>query len=313
MRSRSELIENICVVLIIAAMVAASELTGEKEIIFPEIAALAVGSFLAPKMVWQTSYTRMIVCVSLCALAGVGIVRLVPGALWAQVLLAYIIGQIILLFSGTSFAPMISAIALPVLLQTESMVYPISAFVLTAVTALMRIILEKAGIKNANVYEPLPRSGRQWKSSAADIVVRSAAAGLGAFLCISAGMKFCVAPPLLVAFTELTRPDCPAGKRRLHTAVLVSLCALAGALCRYFIVMLADAPFAVAAVVIAAAVIVLVKSLKLYFPPAGAMAVLALLIPDASVASYPLQVFVGITSITFISWIIVCAKQRFRQ
>lgn len=313
MRNKSELIENICVVFIIAAMVAASELTGEKEIIFPEIAALAVGSFLAPKMVWQTSYTRMIICVSLCALTGVGIVRLIPGALWAQVLLAYIIGQIILMFSGTSFAPMISAIALPVLLQTESMVYPVSAFVLTAATALMRIILEKTGIKKANVYQPLPRLSEYWKNSAADIVIRSAAAGLGAFLCISAGMKFCVAPPLLVAFTELTRQDCPAGKRRLQTLALVSLCALAGALCRYFIVMLAGAPFAVAAVVIAAAVIVLVKSLKLYFPPAGAMAVLALLIPDGSVASYPVQVFLGITAAAVVSWIIIYAKQRFKQ
>lgn len=202
-KTRNEIIESLCVVLIAAVMAGAAELTGEREIIFPEIAALAVGCFIAPKMVWRTSYIRMIVCVSLCAVAGVGIVKFIPSVLWLQVTLAYIVGQVILFFSGTSFAPMISAIALPVLLQTESAVYPVSAFLLTSATVLIRIMLEKAGIKDANVYEPQPRLRQRLKSSAADMAVRSAAAGVGAFLCISAGMKFCIAPPLLVGLTVI--------------------------------------------------------------------------------------------------------------
>ena len=39
-------------VLMVALMVGAAELLGEKEIIFPEITALAVGALVAPKQAW---------------------------------------------------------------------------------------------------------------------------------------------------------------------------------------------------------------------------------------------------------------------
>ena len=45
-------------VLIIVAMVGTSELMHEKEVIFPEIAAIAVGAMLAPKFTWNTSKLR---------------------------------------------------------------------------------------------------------------------------------------------------------------------------------------------------------------------------------------------------------------
>lgn len=312
-------IEDLCVVMIIAVMAAAAELTGEKEIIFPEVAAIAAGCFLAPGMVWKTNYARMVICVTLCAFAGVGIVCFVSAPLWLQVMIAYVCGQIILLSSGTTFAPMISAIALPVLMQTRSMVYPVSALLLTLTAVILRKILEHTGIKARNTYEPQPLMSGWNKSAAADVLVRSAAAGIGAWLCISiaggagAMMKFCVAPPLLVAFTELTRPECPAGKRKLHTVMLVTLCALAGAVCRGVIVMKAGLSAAAAAIVIACIMIAAMKILKLYFPPAGAMGVLALLIPDSAVISYPLQVFTGITVIAGVSGIIVYVKKHAGQ
>ena len=42
-------------VIVIAIMIAASEVLGEREIIFPEIAAIAVGMLLAPRRPWQTT------------------------------------------------------------------------------------------------------------------------------------------------------------------------------------------------------------------------------------------------------------------
>ena len=40
-------------------MVAAAEITGEREIIFPEITAIAMGALAAPKQVWNTSKLRL--------------------------------------------------------------------------------------------------------------------------------------------------------------------------------------------------------------------------------------------------------------
>ena len=113
---RERLLADILVLAIVAVMVGAAELSGQSEIIFPEITAIAVGAFLAPRLAWRTDRIRVLVTVSLCAVLGVLLVRYVPLPVWGRLTLAYGLAQVVFLLSGTRFAPMISAIALPVLL-----------------------------------------------------------------------------------------------------------------------------------------------------------------------------------------------------
>ena len=46
-----------------AGMVAAAELLHEKEIIFPEITAIAIGALAAPRQVWNTSRLRLLLTI----------------------------------------------------------------------------------------------------------------------------------------------------------------------------------------------------------------------------------------------------------
>lgn len=71
-------------VLLAAGMVAAAEITGEREIIFPEITAIAIGALAAPKQVWNTSKLRLFAAVALSAGTGAAIVRLLPLPVWLQ-------------------------------------------------------------------------------------------------------------------------------------------------------------------------------------------------------------------------------------
>ena len=119
---RKQLLSDGLVLAIVAAMVGAAELTGQSEIIFPEITAIAVGAFLSPRLAWRTDRVRVLVTVSLCAVLGVLLVRYVPLPVWGRLTLAYGLAQVVFLLSGTRFAPMISAIALPVLLGTAAMI-----------------------------------------------------------------------------------------------------------------------------------------------------------------------------------------------
>ena len=119
---RKQLLSDGLVLAIVAAMVDAAELTGQSEIIFPEITAIAVGAFLSPRLAWRTDRVRMLVTVTLCAVLGVLLVRFVPLPVWGRLTLAYGLAQVVFLLSGTRFAPMISAIALPVLLGTAAMI-----------------------------------------------------------------------------------------------------------------------------------------------------------------------------------------------
>ena len=56
-------------------MVGVSELMGEKEIIFPEMAALTIGMWIVDKKVWTVSRLKLVLLMSIGAIVGVCIVR----------------------------------------------------------------------------------------------------------------------------------------------------------------------------------------------------------------------------------------------
>ena len=92
-------------ILIVTGMVAAADIFDNKEIIFPEIAAIAAGGLVAPKLAWNTDKKRILFFITVCAVLGVGIVRYVPGPVWMQMVSAYLLSQLICLCSGTPLRP----------------------------------------------------------------------------------------------------------------------------------------------------------------------------------------------------------------
>lgn len=125
------------VMALVILMMAAAELLHEKEIIFPEITALAVGYILAKKRAWIVDSKRILILITGCAVLGLLIVLYIPLSLRGQICLAFAVSQLIFLYSGTTLAPFVSAIVLPVILQTKSWIYPVSAFLLTLVVIVL--------------------------------------------------------------------------------------------------------------------------------------------------------------------------------
>ena len=283
---------------VLFVMIAASEVLGEREVIFPEVAALCAGCFLAPRLVWRTNYLKMLASISICALFGLLIVLFAPFPLWIQFSLGFIIGQLVLFFSKTSFAPMISAIALPILIQTKSPVYLIAAFSLTLLVILLSLTLEKLKIKEKNAYEPVNYNPKEFFAA---FTFRTIFVALISVIVLRFNVKFCVAPPLLVAFTELSNKNSPASKRFFAVILLVTLCALAGSVSRYVASITLGFPLTLAVLLAGAMVLGLVKLFSFPFPPAAAMSVLAMLIPEEAVVFYPLQVFAGITVLSVLA------------
>ena len=240
----------------------------------------------------------MFLTISLCALLGVLIVIYVPLPLWGQFVLVFAIGQAVLYFSRTSFAPLISAIALPVLIQTRSFVYVVAAVGLTFLVVILRFLLEKIHAKEENHYEPvIVESKDALKVNA----FRIASVALISFFCIRFDVRFCVAPPLLVAFTELTNKNSGAAKRPFSVVALVSLCAVCGSATRILLSSLPYFPLTAAAFFACVCVQILVKLFRFPFPPAAAMSILAFLIPESAVTFYPVQVLAGISLLTLLS------------
>ena len=118
-----------------------------------------------------------------------------------------------------------------------------------------------------------------------------------------------VAPPLLVAFTGFCNPMNPMRKKPVNTVLQITICALVGAVCRWGLTIQLGLPLALAAAVSLAIVLVMMMASHTYIPPAGAMMALAMLIPEAMVISYPLQVLIGVTVIMAVS-IVLFAKSE---
>ena len=227
--------------------------------------------------------------------------RFVPLPLWAQFSIAFAVGQIVLFMSGTSFAPLISAISLPVLIQTRSIVYIVAAIVLTTIVCLLRKFLVHFGIAEKNDFEPIPFSAGGTGAWAAAALFRTLFIALASFFCIGWGARFCVAPPLLVAFTELSGKESRAAKRFAAVILLVALCAAFGAASRLVFSQWLALPLTVSALVAGVFTVGLIKIFALPFPPAAAMAILAMLIPCDAIATYPIQVCAGITVLTAVA------------
>lgn len=291
--NRSRFISSACSLVLITAMVAASEALRDPEIIFPEIAALALGYCCAPARKWVVNSSRMVALISICAVIGLLISR-APGSQFVKVASAFVLAQFIYLYSRTTLAPLISAIVLPVLIGSQSPVYVCSAVTMAIAVAFLHEALVKKRLTWEEPYTPLPRPG-------SDKLVRAAIRAIFviafAWLAFKTGWKFMIAPPLLVAFTELSetwRPGTPARPHRV--VLLVTTCALIGAVSRLAITIYAGFPLTIAALVATTAMLLLIHKTHLYIPPAAAMTILAMLIPESAILLYPLQVAVGITT-----------------
>lgn len=289
-------IADVMAIILVAVMVFASEYFGEREIIFPEMAALSVGYLVSKKRGWMVNDSRILGLITGCAVLGVLIVRYINIGDYLEVLMAFIISQIIFLYSGTTLAPFISAMVLPVVLQTTTWVYPISAFILTAVLILGHRLLLKLGIREDEEYTPVRLDSKEDKKDALIRVLILAVVGAAAY---ASGFKFAIAPPLLVAFAELSRPGNKAKKKPFKTIALLTLCALEGAVIRYVLVLKLGFSLTFAAAVIMLIALLIIHMFDMYMPPAGAIAILSILIPAEAVATFPLQVFAGVSIFVF--------------
>lgn len=276
-------------ILTVTLMTGVSELTNEPEIIFPEAAAIALGALIAPGLPWKVNKISALMLVFICAVAGLTISRYVLLPLEYKLIIAYITGLFFYTFFGTSFAPIISAAVLPVLMNTRSLIYIAAAVSLTALVLVARIVLERTGLRDREKTEiaPLPDA-----ECMAGFILKSAIVALVCVFAVKTGFKFLVCPPLLVAFTEFTCRENKALRTPVSTFSVLTLCAVTGTLARLFCTAV-NAPLTVAALLIGTVISVMTGITKIFLPPSAAIAVLAILIPYDALPSYPLQIAAG--------------------
>ena len=286
-----------------AGMVAASELLHDKEVIFPEITAVAIGALAAPKQSWNVSRLRLLLTITAAAIIGVGLV-FVPISPVIKVPLAMVCAVACVTASKTEFLPAISACVLPVLLGTKSPVYIGSVVVMTSLILLAQLILEKCGLREKSVFTPVQPD----KQLFALRIRQIAAASVICMIPLLTKEIFFIAPPLIVAFFEMSKPNSKLLERSPQAASLMILASVSGVLSRFVLTEKLGLPLAVSAALSCAVILAAVCRMKLYFPPCGAIATLPFIIPEGALLRFPFEIAAG--TLVFIAAAFALSKER---
>lgn len=274
--------------LFLAGITALAQLSGLKLLLFPELGALASVVISDPTSRWARSPWLLVLTPTLTAVAGIVVSSHLPYGPVA-VILAVVAGLLVVRLLRSPVVPALSAGYLPVALGIRSWTYPLAIMLaIAALVLLMRLRAGRSATADAALVvqaEPLFRwpPARRWLPPLAGFLA-------GALVLVRLlGSHLVLYPPLLViAWETLAQGDhCP--WRRRPGALLVATTA-AGLIGLVLVRTLGPAPLAAFLAVLLTAL--LLDRLRLPCPPAFAVALLPLVLPQPPLA-YPLFVLVG--------------------
>ena len=287
---RKLLIRQTLAVLFLSGMVYASEQTHEPAILFPEILALLTGMWVAPKMPWRVSRLEIPALMTVCAVWGIALSRWLPASTPVKMGVAFLGAALLLLAVRSTLLPVLSACVLPILIGEQSWIYPVAVCVMTVLLVAVQMLLERIGLREKQEAARWSWNPRQELVRWAILIPALTCAAAGA---VSLGVPCVVAPPLIVMMCELSFPESPVANRSGRVFLVTLLCAVIGAACRFGLHIHLGLPLYLSAAVAAILTLSVFAALQLPFPPAGALAILPMLLPESLILTYPVQVAAG--------------------
>lgn len=287
---RTKYVRYGCTLLMIICMVAIAEYSGEKEIIFPEIAALCIGMWIVDKRVWVINKFRLVFLMTLGATAGVCLVRYFHFPLLVNLGLAFSFAGLCLLLSRTTLIPLLSACMLPVLLHTQSWVYPAAVSLMSLLVIIGQTVMERKNLRSPIPYARLAHNRKEeiqrWLLLLFTVV-------LIASLPIYTSYIYCILPPLVVTYVEFASSKAGFRNRPVQTFLLLALSATLGALLQGILYVYLGLPEVVVAFFLFICIFSLFEWSGKFFAPAGAVALIPMIIPAEDLLWFPLQIAAG--------------------
>lgn len=271
-------------------MIAISTYTGEKEIIFPEMAALTIGLWIVDKRVWKVNWWQIILLMTLGAVGGICIVRYSPLPYVLNFSLAFMFAGTCLLISRATLIPLISACMLPVLLHTETWLYPIAVLSLSVIAVSGQKLMERFGIR-----QPIEAVFAE-KTGMKDIARWSAMLFFVFFVSLLAVLLDCpyfIIPPLVVTFAEMVNSKAGFRNRPTQIFLFLTVAATLGSMSQLIGYYYLHLPEGVIALFIAGCLFCIFEWTGKYFAPAGALAFIPMLASRDSLMWLPLQASIG--------------------
>lgn len=278
-------------IALVMAMVAAAQWLDVKDVIFPEIAALAFGAWVMRERPWPGPAWTIWFSPTLGALTGVGVLEFAPYPLAVLVAIAFVLVLLELRLCRSAMSPAVSAAILPLITDLRGWIYPACVCVLTAAIAVWAHLGDRQAGPGAVAAVEAPTPWTRALVHAGKLV---SVVLVMAVLAVWWDAVFIIAPPVIVLFVELANPG-SALQGRSFTAVLllVTGAALGGTIWMLLLVGLAGGPLWLAAGLAMVTALILARWCGFGPPPAFALALLPTILPRAVLPWYPLQVGVG--------------------
>lgn len=280
----------ILTMIMVCLMVGCSLCLNDPEIIFPEITALTIGAWLSPKQVWKTSSIKLVFLIMIYAIMGVLMVRYLDVSLFMKVVFAFVLCNVGLIISKTTFAPLISACILPILMNTESWIYPLSATIMSMIIVFIQMILQNKGYCHEYHYEPV---SFDYHHELILFLKRFIVVAVLGFLAIQLDNRLLIAPPLIVAFFELSGNHKKLRSHAPQLYIFTVFMAFVSAYLRYYLTIQNHIPLLLIVILATFILLFCIYHFQIFFPPIGAITLLPMIIQPNKLLIYPILVAIG--------------------
>ncbi|MBQ1351568.1 MAG: HPP family protein [Oscillospiraceae bacterium] len=280
---------DVLALAMVIVMVGIAELFQCSALIFPEIAALTIGCWVMARQPWQVSSSSFIILMTLSAFVGVLLAHL-SIIMPVQVALSFLFSALALMFTRSSITPIFSAGILPVLLQETNYIYVFAVCIMAAIVVLVRYFLVQAEWVRPFRFQPVRDSieeqAHKWLFLLIGVIVF-------ALIAYFLRLNYLIAPPLIVTFVEFFEPSSKYRRAPVPIWCLLTAGALIGTICRFLFSICFGLPLILSAAIALAALFIVFVWFRRFFPPAGAIAILPMVLPPDGILGYIPQVAIG--------------------
>lgn len=308
--NKLKLIRYFLALLIIGLMVGASEWLDQKEVLFPEMAALVLGLWVIDKKIWTVSRPMLIALMTICALFGVLLVRYSSFPILVNIAISFAFTSLCLILTRTTLIPITSAAMLPVLLGTDSFVYPASVFIMSILVVSGQWLLEKNALRQVITFD---RKKGSYKHSIKHWVRLFFWLILIAAIPAYIGRLYFIVPPLIVMFIEFSSSSSGFRNRPLQVYMVVIISAVLGTFFQHYLHTILGLPLLFTVLLLFICLFSLFEIVKKPFAPACAIALVPMIIPQENILYYPFQVAVGAGIFLFVSMFFFLKCYRWKR
>ena len=179
---------------------------------------------------------------------------------------------------------------LPVLLHTESWVYPAAVTAMSLIVVAGQRAMERGGLRPEVYYD---RPEWSWRRDGVRWVWLLLAVLAVAALPLSAGYRYCILPPLVVTFVEFANSKSGFRDRPVQVWLMLVAGASAGTLLEWACHVRLGWPESVVALAVCACLFVMFERVGRYFAPVGAVALIPMIVPPQDLFRLPVQIACG--------------------